>query len=146
MDCPGCKAPMLVVEYDDVELDHCARCGGTWFDHDELSLLLTDKGDEALAQLKADMIAALPDAATLEKPRRCPRCRDRMRKVNIGPAQRVMVDVCPQGHGLWFDRGEVRELVADLPTTGDDLPARALRFLGGVIRRGEPAASETEDA
>jgi Zn-finger nucleic acid-binding protein len=31
---------MIVVEWARVELDHCPRCGGTWFDAGELDLLL----------------------------------------------------------------------------------------------------------
>ena len=144
MICPACRSPMLVVEYDGIELDHCPACAGTWFDRDELALLLDDPTGEVGAQLRATAVCALPAAETREKPRRCPACRQRMRKANIGPHAGVLIDACPAGHGLWFDDGEVAALAADLQHEGTELPVRALDFLGAVIRRGD-AATETED-
>ena len=61
-----------------------------------------------------------------------------MRKVNIGPGRRVLVDACPRGHGLWFDRGEVADLARDLALDPDNLPARVLDFLGDLLGGGEP--------
>lgn len=40
MICPVCKEPMVVLELDQVEIDHCINCGGIWFDAGELELLL----------------------------------------------------------------------------------------------------------
>ncbi len=144
MICPACKSPMLVVEFDRIELDHCPACAGTWFDRDELALLLSEGTSNAHATLEFEEIAAQPDADVDEAPRRCPRCGKTMRKVNIGPGDRVLVDVCANGHGLFFDRGEVADLAHGLALEGNDLPARALKFLGNTIRRGG-AAPETED-
>jgi Zn-finger nucleic acid-binding protein len=135
---------MLVVEHEAIELDHCPACAGTWFDRDELALLLDEPGGVVAGQLSAAAVCALPAAATGEKARRCPACRQRMHKANIGPGGRVMVDACPAGHGLWFDAGEVAALAEDLQGEGNDLPTRALSYLGAVIRRGD-AATETED-
>ncbi len=144
MKCPACRSLMLVVEHDGIELDHCPACAGTWFDRDELALLLDERGGAVANRLSAAAVSALPAAATREKARRCPSCRHRMRKANIGPDGRVLVDVCTAGHGMWFDEGEVAALAADLQREGNDLPARALDYLGVVFRRGD-AATETED-
>ncbi len=144
MKCPACRSLMLVVEHDGIELDHCPACAGTWFDRDELALLLDEATGAVGSQLRAAAVAALPAATTREKGRRCPACRHRMRKANIGPGERVLVDVCPAGHGLWFDKGEVAALAEDLKREGQDLPSRALSYLGEVIRR-DDAATTTED-
>jgi Zn-finger nucleic acid-binding protein len=144
MKCPACRSLMLVVEHDGIELDHCPACAGTWFDRDELALLLDEPTGAVGTQLSAAAVAALPAAATREQRRPCPACRQKMRKANIGPGGRVLADVCPAGHGLWFDNGEVAALAADLQREGKDLPARALSYLGEVIRRGD-AATQTED-
>jgi len=40
LKCPVCHEPMIVVEYQSIELDYCSSCHGTWFDKGELELLL----------------------------------------------------------------------------------------------------------
>ena len=40
MICPVCKNPMVVLELDQIEIDHCLNCGGIWLDAGELELLL----------------------------------------------------------------------------------------------------------
>ncbi|MFO7652600.1 MAG: zf-TFIIB domain-containing protein [Candidatus Krumholzibacteriia bacterium] len=155
MECPRCHIPALVVEHDGVELDHCSECGGTWFDSGELALLFAGEPSggshaggpdpESLGMwVNPERIAALPDAAGDEKPRRCPICRTRMRKVNIGPSNRVLIDACPRGHGLWFDDTEVATLAADLSAAVGELPRRAAAFLGDTV--GEAAARSAASA
>lgn len=39
--CPGCRKPMTVRALHGVEVDHCASCGGLWFDDGELAKLET---------------------------------------------------------------------------------------------------------
>ena len=38
MICPACRSAMVIVEYDDIELDYCTACKGVWFDAGELEL------------------------------------------------------------------------------------------------------------
>jgi Zn-finger nucleic acid-binding protein len=147
--CPCCKTPMLVVEYRGIELDHCPACRGTWFDEGELALLFAEPGAAETAPggggwAGGERIAALPDAATTERRRRCPRCRRKMRKVNIGPGRRVMVDACPAGDGLWFDDREVADLARDLVSPGEDLPERLATFLSESLG-GSDAARPGKD-
>jgi Zn-finger nucleic acid-binding protein len=142
MKCPACNSPVIVVEYDAVELDHCPACEGTWFDAHELGLLFADSEDNPHPELVHEVIADRPEADTAESRRRCPACRRAMRKVNIGPARRVLVDVCPEGHGLWFDRGEVADLARDLELDPEHLPARVLAFVGAAFHGGRDAAAD----
>ncbi len=67
-----------------------------------------------------------------------------MRKVNIGPSRRVLVDACPRGHGLWFDHGEVADLARDMVLDPENPPSRVLDFLGGMF--GGRDKSGREDA
>jgi len=46
MICPVCKYDMIVVEYQNIELDYCNSCKGVWFDSGELELLLKSQGIE----------------------------------------------------------------------------------------------------
>ncbi|HET9066655.1 MAG TPA: zf-TFIIB domain-containing protein [Gemmatimonadales bacterium] len=50
LDCPACERQMAAVIRQGLRLDHCRKCNGTWFDHDELSALWTPLFDSALAR------------------------------------------------------------------------------------------------
>jgi Zn-finger nucleic acid-binding protein len=127
MKCPVCAVPTYVVEYDHIELDLCASCEGMWFDGGELELLL-GVGESPM----------LTPAETEEQGRACPLCRKPMDKVNIGPSQRVMVDTCPAGCGLWFDADELKTLSADLAADGWQVRPEVRRFLSEMFpQKGE---------
>jgi hypothetical protein len=127
---------MLVVEYNDVELDWCTSCQGVWFDSTELELLLKSMNLDS-RNLLLDNILHLPKAKTLEKKRKCPICRKKMKKTTIGEHPGVLVDVCPQGHGLWFDGGEVAQMLkhlAEKQPAGQDSQQQIISFLGEVFK------------
>ena len=116
--CPVCKVPTFVVEFQEIELDCCGECRGLWFDHGELELVVGET--KAITE---------PAAVTDEAPRKCPICRTRMKKVNIGPSSRVMIDVCPEDCGLWFDDNELHELTRDLQDGGWHVAPAVREFL-----------------
>jgi len=105
MTCPDCKKPMIVLEIDRVEIDSCVFCGGVWLDSGELELLVED------AAHKDSFLAKLTDAKQCpEPPIKCPLCRKKMKKIAAGGPDQLILDKCPNDHGLWLDRGEL-ELV-----------------------------------
>jgi len=110
MICPVCKKDMFVVEYKQVELDYCHYCKGVWFDAGELDLLLEATGLKHVRQTLGDVLR-LPEALTSERKRRCPICNINMKKVKIGGETGVMIDACIRHDGLWFDGGEVADLI-----------------------------------
>lgn len=121
--CPGCGAPLVVFELHGVEVDYCPACGGTWLDAGELEQIA------ALAGAQADRLA---DALRRVRQggrgrRRCPRCRARMRLVQVDEGgQPVTLDTCPKGHGLWFDRGELIGVVRQFAGSADGAVAAFL--------------------
>lgn len=106
MNCPVCKSPMVVLELQGIEIDYCTFCEGIWLDSGELELLLGDASgkDSLLASFKTD-------PANPEKRIRCPKCAKKMNKVFVGNHRDVLIDSCPKGHGLWFDQGELLQIV-----------------------------------
>jgi Zn-finger nucleic acid-binding protein len=104
---------MIVVEHDKVELDHCTNCQGVWFDAGELELFLESKKLED-PHLYPAYFTTAPEAKTSEKRRKCPICGKKMRKVIIGEKPKVLIDACPRGDGLWFDGGEIDQLISQL--------------------------------
>ncbi len=124
MICPVCKYDMIVVEYQNIELDYCNNCKGVWFDSGELELLLKSQG---LEEPKAffDGILTSQEAVSSEKKRNCPVCGHKMKKTAIGKQSEILIDVCRDKHGLWFDGGEVAQLIRRL--VGEHPPKRDSR-------------------
>jgi Zn-finger nucleic acid-binding protein len=113
MICPVCKYDMVVVEYHNIELDYCNSCKGVWFDSGELELLLKSQGLEE-PKVFFDGILNSQEAASPEKKRNCPLCGHKMKKTAIGGQPEIPIDICRNEHGLWFDGGEVTQLIRRL--------------------------------
>jgi Zn-finger nucleic acid-binding protein len=108
MKCPKCKVEELsafVVE--DVTVDRCPACRGTWFDRQELSVLLAE---DALA------IAALRRGAENDRADdtrgQCPRDNAQLLRVYSSIDRSVVLDACADCHGIWLDSGEFEKLFA----------------------------------
>ena len=113
MICPACKSDMIVVEHHKIELDYCTSCRGVWFDAGELELLLESAGLEGVEPLLAGL-ASSTEADSKEKKRKCPICIRKMKKVLVGQKPEILLDICPQGDGIWFDGGELAQMVGQL--------------------------------
>ena len=131
MKCPACNNLMIVVEHENIELDYCANCSGVWFDEGELELLLETMELEGTT-LSLDDILTSPEAESAEKKRKCPICGTKMKKATVGHEPEVLIDVCPRGDGLWFDSGEVGQLITQLPDKSDS-QGRVITFLEEVF-------------
>jgi Zn-finger nucleic acid-binding protein len=108
MDCPTCHHAMITLELADVEIDHCVNCGGIWLDSGEINLLLDDpaKAGQLLDSFEED-------DSSLEQPRKCPICGRKMAKVIVGRSDPPLrIDKCRRTDGLWFDRGELQDILA----------------------------------
>lgn len=107
MDCPACENAMITLELADVEIDHCVGCGGIWLDAGELELLM-----DAPEKAKALLASFNEETASGEEPRKCPICNKRMAKIVVGAAKPLLlIDKCRRGDGLWFDRGELQDIL-----------------------------------
>jgi uncharacterized protein len=103
MQCPVCSKSMMILEFQNVEMDFCPSCEGCWLDRGELGLILTGTLDapgdwKLIGEQKSD--------------RRCPRCTGKM-KAGILPGTDVEVDVCLKHHGFWLDKGELQTVVKE---------------------------------
>ena len=108
MNCPLCKdEPMLVLELNKVEIDYCSDCGGIWLDSGELELLM-----ESSAAKEELLNSFQTDKNNKEDKRKCPICLRNMDKVFCGDQKEVLLDKCPSGHGLWFDEGELHDVIS----------------------------------
>ena len=139
MICPVCKSDMIVIEYRDIELDYCTNCKGVWFDSGELELFLGPHNTEE-SRTVIDSSIHSREVISLEKKRKCPICGRKMKKMVIGEKPQILIDVCDKNHGLWFDGGEVAQMIRNLPA--EQLPngnsrEQVMNFLGEVFKAPE---------
>ncbi len=106
MNCPHCKNPMIILELGDVETDYCTVCEGIWLDAGELELLIED------STAKTELLSSFQLIKHIkEKNIKCPICNTKMEKIYVGKEDKVIIDECKHGHGIWFDKGEILKVI-----------------------------------
>jgi len=136
MICPVCKSDMIVVEHSKIELDYCTSCYGVWFDSGELELLLESVSLEPSSPFLNNILGS-PETRSSEKKRKCPICNKKMKKTTIGQQPEILIDVCRQGDGLWFDGGEMEQLITQLAKKRPEKlgsQQQIVSFLGEVFK------------
>ncbi len=126
---------MVVLELQQVEVDHCFGCGGIWLDAGELELLIddSDRSTQLLESFETD-------TQCTEAKRKCPICYRKMEKVVVGAElPRLLLDRCPKKHGLWFDSGELQDILKRAQLDSD---SRIQRLLAEMFSHTQPENSE----
>ena len=125
MLCPKCKQELIIVERDDIALDYCIHCNGFWFDDDEWNLLC--KRLYSTAEDFIGNIYSIPKLIVKEEIRNCPICNSKMEKFM---AYGVILDRCPNHHGIWFDKNEISTFINSSTGNKEKNP---VNFLGEVF-------------
>jgi len=96
--CPRDHAPATLLRESGGKypffIDYCEHCGGTWLDHGEFAKLVGSKEAERLLEAYASGRSRL----------NCPRDQAAMA---VRPVGGIVIDICPDCHGMWFDRREL---------------------------------------
>ena len=115
MKCPECKSDLRIDHYESVEIDRCDQCEGLWLDDRELMAIVRKKEKQFSASVLADVLSSafkgLPAAAASTQ-RACPRCDQLLKHVNHSYSSGIILDTCPQGHGVWLDKHELDKVQA----------------------------------
>lgn len=106
MNCVTCNKPMVVLELQETEIDHCLACGGIWLDCGEIELMLGNSPETVrlLSQLSKTQ-------GSQPSERKCPICLKKMTFIALGLSGDVIIDRCLKNHGLWFDRSELETVL-----------------------------------
>jgi len=120
---------MVVLELNQIEVDHCLTCKGVWLDAGELDLLLDGASNRGRL-----MDTLKKQSESSEKKIRCPICSKKMDKILCGDAGTICLDSCPNNHGIWFDKGELNEVIAMGDFPGDHRVYDLLREVFGDNR------------
>lgn len=143
--CPACREPLSASRVGDVPLQACGACGGLWLDQATFQDLGShrERQGAVLGALPAPAAGA-PGALEPVVYRPCPVCTQRMNRVAYARRSGVVLDVC-RAHGLWFDRDELRRVLAFIGEGGlDRARARDLEDLQEARRAAERARSAGE--
>jgi hypothetical protein len=106
MKCPACDELMIVLELEEIEIDYCTECEGIWLDGGELELLLEEASE------KEELLSSFKVADNSSETKiRCPICTKKMEKVLVGSGKKILLDRCKNHHGVWFNKGELYEVV-----------------------------------
>ena len=118
---------MITLELADVEIDHCVACGGIWLDAGELEMLMDDR-----TKARDVLNSFREDRTSTEEPRKCPICDKKMAKIVVGDAAPVLlIDKCRRGDGLWFDHGELEDILDRARLDNDNRIQRLLADMFG---------------
>jgi hypothetical protein len=132
MKCPIDRSDMIVVEHQRIELDYCLQCSGVWLDFGELELLVAVLKAEG-ANLSHTELLTPYEAKVAEARRKCPICGRKMDKVWLGEKPKVLIDSCPLGDGLWFDSGELQQVLREMEPLATPAARDVISFLGDAF-------------
>lgn len=107
--CPHCAAVLDAYKLHGMKFEGCPKCKGLWLVKDELRKLKNKVEDGSLRWLNVE-IENIEKTAVVSTNRPCVKCKTvKMVSVIFGKS-RVVVDWCPQCHGVWLNRGEFEEI------------------------------------
>ena len=102
----------------------CEKCEGVWVEAAAFERICSDREQQSVVLGVASPAAShsvsaggAPNTITYAP---CPQCGQLMNRVNFARCSGVIVDVC-KGHGTWFDRDELREIVEFIRKGGFDV-------------------------
>ena len=112
MNCPKCQSSIHEITFEGVTVDFCDSCKGIWFDADEMAFML-------------EMASDIPDLDEVKKDAKpteygCPRCENRkLEEMKFIALHDLLIDRCPQCHGIWLDKGELPKIEKIAARLGD---------------------------
>lgn len=107
--CPVCGNSLNRYSIFSMEFEGCPECKGIWLIEEELRKLKNKVEDGSLRWLN-DEIENIGKTSVVISKRSCVKCKTpKMVSVIFGKSS-ILVDWCPQCHGMWLDRGEFESI------------------------------------
>lgn len=127
--CPACDGDLARWMAFGTGFEACDQCRGMWLDKDDLKDLKdrAERGPWTDLRWMDDEIEAIEDPTAMLSDRYCPRCEEsRLLAASFGRSP-IIIDWCPDCHGVWLDGGEFREIVDLLKERLSDLSEEELK-------------------
>lgn len=107
--CPDCQHTLSEYTVFSMKFEGCPKCKGMWLVPDELRELKNKVDGGSLRWLNTE-IENIEKTSVISTNRPCVRCKTaRLMAVNFGKSS-VLIDWCPQCHGMWLDGGEFQAI------------------------------------
>jgi Zn-finger nucleic acid-binding protein len=113
MNCPKCNIPLEANIYEDIEIDKCNQCQGSWLDDGEIVKIAQTKEETFDPKLIRETLGQGFTGIPQNEQHivvNCPKCQSAMMPINYDYSSGIILDRCPQGHGLWLDGSELEKV------------------------------------
>jgi Zn-finger nucleic acid-binding protein len=114
LKCPRCRSDMSSISLGGTAIRECEKCEGLWVGFAAFEKICADREQHPAMLGNAFPVRAAKSLSGAELPKAvyvpCPQCGQLMNRINFAHCSGVIVDVC-RGHGTWFDREELREII-----------------------------------
>jgi uncharacterized protein len=114
MKCPGCDHSLEKEHYEQIEIERCPNCQGTWLDLKELLHIVENQEKDIPKDLIQSQLTkafkGIPQEE-IDQKRNCPHCHQGLRPVNYNYSSGIIIDQCSQ-HGIWLDHHELEKIQA----------------------------------
>ncbi len=109
MECLNCNETMLTINYEGTEIDRCPKCKGTWLDKGEITRIIDTR--ENIFSWE-DKFITIQNAGVDESKEtyHCPICSKSLERFEYSVNSGVIIDRCPDHHGLWLDGQELERI------------------------------------
>jgi Zn-finger nucleic acid-binding protein len=147
--CPRCDVPLRQILYEDVEIDLCPDCQGTWCDDREMAMVVDRHSKEFSSEDFPGIEATEDDAEVVSEDEipesyDCPVCGRQLNRVNYQYSSGIIIDNCPADHGTWLDHGEL-EKVQVFCERWDDSDDLADRYAGALREARNTTETEVQE-
>ena len=103
--CPGCGKPLDEYAVFSMRFEGCPACKGIWLFKDELRRL-KNKVEHGSMRWLNDEINNIEKTSAVATKRVCPKCKNVKMVSAIFGNSSLVIDWCPQCHGMWLDQDE----------------------------------------
>ena len=113
LKCPRCKVEMSSISIGGESMRECEHCSGLWLEVAAFERICRSREQQSAVLGGASLTPPQLHANSISEKVHyipCPQCGQLMNRINFARCSGVIVDVC-KGHGTWFDRDELREIV-----------------------------------
>jgi Zn-finger nucleic acid-binding protein len=149
MDCPKCEIPLRPCKIGSVSLDECSRCGGIWFDKNEIEEA-KDEIDPDLRWMDFRIWSPQHRFHITGEVHDCPKCKIAKLQLIAYREPDVGVLYCPSCEGTWLDGGDLENIIYALGREADarsapDYLKDSLKEASEILTRPQNMVSEWRD-